>query len=231
MVYRMTHAIRSTTGFRHLAAVVIVAGMFTVAPVNANATVLVPGGFVAPTLDNGPTGALIASMTDPFDTGAVQGTFLSAVYQLGAFYDFYYQVVVSSATPVTGVISSVSAFPFPAAVTTDATYRTVAVPDFVAPTAGVIPNFAFRDFGGTVTFAFLNTIGVGENSAIMVLRTNSPFFGTGVGGVSGAGGDTAATFAPVAPIPEPGSLLLLGSGLAALASMARLRQRKNRANV
>jgi hypothetical protein len=100
-----------------------------------------------------------------------------------------------------------------------------------------VTGFEVLNSGGSTPFAFsfdLLTIGVTEQSPnLITLKGKGTFFMTGFDPTPGMlyfsaneAGDTLTFSASEAPIPEPGSMLLLGTGLFGLAGAVRRRLKK-----
>lgn len=206
----------------------------------AHATVLVPGGTVVPELLAGPAGALEAFVLNlPLNTGDVQGSLTAAVVRnAGGTLDFYYQVTndlgsidslsrnTNSLFATLGIVYDTSVF-----------YRTDTggLPIFSDGDADATPLTVERNMTGRVVgFNFLSLplgatgIDPGETSRILVIRTNAVDFNAGMSSVIDGGVDSVDTFAPTGSVPEPASLILLGSGFAAAGYMARHRGAKRR---
>jgi hypothetical protein len=206
----------------------------------AHATVLVPNSSVVPDLLAGPAGTVEASAVGlPFDTGDVEGTLTAAVVRNAAgTLDFYYQITVALTSLDSLSRNTDAAFALftPSFVfTTDVFFRedTGGLAEFSDGDAGAQPLSADRNATGRVVgFNFLappgeTGIDPGETSRILVIRTNATVFTAGTSSVIDGGVDMVDTFAPDA-VPEPASLVLLGSAFAAAGYMARHRGAKGR---
>ncbi len=207
----------------------------------AHATVLMPGGTVVPELLGGPAGTLLDSVTNVgYDTGDVTGALTAAVVRnASGTLDFYYQITndVASLDSLATNTNSVFALLGGPLFATDVFFRedNGGLAEFTAGDAGATPLMADRNFSGRVVgFDFQNLPGAtgidpGETSRILVIRTNATRFIPGISSVIDGGVDSVDTFAPDA-VPEPASLVLLGSAFAAAAYMARNHGPKKRRN-
>ena len=106
---------------------------------------------------------------------------------------------------------------------------------YVSGSGGIAPNSVSRGpAGGGITFNFntnSSAIIPGASSEILVVATNATTFDSnGIAGISGGNSDRAFSgqvtnlFEPTFVAPEPGTMLLLGLGLAGIAA---LRKRTN----
>ena len=135
---------------------------------------------------------------------------------------FVYQVHLD--TGVVGLIEGASYSGF-----------TVDVAHFIGPSAsltgstagGFGANDADRSAdGSTIGFNFSNPITPGNNSFLEIANTNAISFMGGIIGVDGTGenGTSIGGFAPgLAAVPEPATVLLIGSGLVAIGVWRRRR--------
>jgi hypothetical protein len=188
-----------------------------------------PGGTVFPGLiaTGTPAGTLLASLVAPYSffttAGTTSGTLTSAVYRNSSgTLDFYY-AVANSANSATSIARETDTnF---AGFLTWLGFRTDAVGPFGVGT--VAPVTGDNNVTGTVTgFSFnppdSNKIAPGQTSDILVISTNATLWIAGNAAVIDGGTQTVAAFQPTS-IPEPGTMLLLGGGLLALAGIRRKR--------
>ena len=221
-------------GFAALIATTLLLG-----PSTAQATVLVPGGTVAPELLTGPAGTLLAAASNlPFDTGDVMGTLTAAVVRnaMGTL-DFYYQITndLASIDSLSRNTNSAFALLGGPVFATSVFFRedTGGLAEFSNGDAGAAPLTADRGMTARVVgFNFLSLPGAtgidpGETSRILVIRTNATIFIPGISSVIDGGVDSVDAFAP-SSVPEPASLVLLSSAFAAAAYVTRNRRNGSR---
>lgn len=196
----------------------------------ANASPLLPGqNGQTPDLLTTSAGTLLASSTSALTTVSYTASVTSAVYRnSNGTLDFYYQVTNTSSGSLNDTLGRLTGGSF-TGFNTDVFYRT----DGASLGNGFVngtnpPSSADRDANGqTVGFSFSepanNLIAPGQSSFVLVIRTNATMFSQGTTGVIDRTAGTVLTYQP-ASVPEPASMLLLGTGIAGLA--ARLRKRR-----
>ena len=220
----------------------LLASTLLVVPATSQATVLVPGGVVMPDVLAGSAGTLLDSLLTPLtDGGELIANLRTAVVQnAGGTLDFYYQIGNKGTSGHNLDFSFNQSFATGSTFVTDVFYRLEnGGLDFFHTGTGA-PSLAARSADGVeVGFHFSGSplrsalrINPGEVSRILVIRTNATNYAPGLTTVANSITSSGASFAPsgFAPsaVPEPASLLLLGSAFAAAGYVARHRVAKKK---
>jgi hypothetical protein len=161
--------------------------------------------------------SVVASTSGTFSTPAESGTYSAyVVKESSGTLDFVYKFEndASSASK----LERMTAYNF-AGFTTNVGY--------VAGTGDVAPFSADRTTDGKVVgFNFLapRSVSPGDNTDIMVIKTDATNFTAGTYTFQDGGATTVAAYAPALATPEPSSLLSLGLGGIVVFGIARRRK-------
>ena len=190
---------------------------------------LPPGGFLNPPLDEGkPVGAIpIDQLVEPYVGADIQGTLISTVWAsdvsnpFGGL-TFTYEILTdfASTAPVENfTVGNYGGF------SADASYSLFGGGGGSVSVLPVAPVYVGRSFNGNIIsydFSLFGNPGImpGDNSAVLVVQTDVPFYSPTVASVINAGSAEVLSFAPE-PVPEPTTFALLGLGSLALVMVRR----------
>jgi hypothetical protein len=135
--------------------------------------------------------------------------------------DFVYSFLDNATS--TALISRITATNF-AGFNTDVGYFTTAA----FPGGTIVPTTVDRNSASTVGFNF-NSFGPGNESLVLVIKTNATVFGSGSVNIFDSTGGSASVMA-FAPVPEPGLVLPVSCCFLGLAVYWRIRPSKARRN-
>jgi hypothetical protein len=208
------------------------------AAASANATLLLPGGgpLAVDIVASAPGGTILDSASGALITPHWSGTYRTAVVdgpETGVNLDFYYQVTNGSGSA--DALGRVTGADFNNVFITNLIQTSAVFDGFVA--GGQSAFSGDRDTFGVVGFNFVpgangtGKIDPGESSYLLIIRTNATTYTAGTMAVINGTATYVNAFQPsgqpplVGPIPEPGTMALLATGLLALGGAARKRQK------
>lgn len=185
----------------------------------------------------GAAGTLVDSMLTPLISGGelIANLRTAVVQNAGGTLDFYYQFGNAGTSGTNLDLSLNQSFAMGSTFVTDVFFRLEngGLDFFHDGDDGTAPTAATRSADGVVVgFLFTGSpfrselrINPGEVSRILVIRTNATDYAGGLTSLQNGIIATGDSFAPAA-VPEPASLLLLGSAFAAAGYVARHRRKK-----
>lgn len=167
-------------------------------------------------------GTVVGSQVGTISPGTFTANYLETVYSdpfnihcVGCL-DFVYQL---TDVGTSGDVEHLTGFSF-GGFLTDVGYTAVLgghAPDMITRTSN----------GNTIDFNFLGgqNIEPRDFSDFLVVQTNATQFTSGLVSIQDGSAGTSDGLAPAPPVPEPSSLLLLGTGLVSVAGVARKKLR------
>jgi hypothetical protein len=222
------------------------AGTYALGCASALVPEMMGGTPVAPVPMCNEPGTFVAAMSTPFTstTGTITGDLLSAVFDDSGTLDFLYQVVSNASSTDNIAHLSVSVFSGAYSSSCGATCVGVAftgtVPAGIStppwkagpgtcpmgPSGTCAPIDVTTATGSTIDWDFnipASYIGKGQWSPILIVSTTATQYTTGNISEIDGGTSTKPAFVPLATVPEPATMAVLGLGLIGLGTLWRRR--------